>query len=259
MNVNIIIPSLYPRLLNRALMSVMRDGSDCDIMPVVVAPFPYNFVVIAAKFVQDTQAGSNAANRLGTEACDDDAIIVMSADDVLFRKDWLAYCLPQFLKMEAEAGEDVPFIMGIRHAGGIGTCYGRMYANFPMFRKSIVKKHGLSFFPTFLTGWGDVALGLSCWQEGGVVKDSGTPDGGPFIKWGDRMGCPESKMKYTPHEADMRALREWFVEISLGWPQEFRGFNVDCPPDMLKDGTIYEPDPVKFHAMAKGRTNAVVA
>lgn len=258
MNVNILMPSLYSRLLNRALMSAMNHGAEVQVTPVVVTQ--ENPCHEGVRFVHDTEPkGSNHANRIGFAACDDDAIVVMAADDVLFKKDWLAYCLPAFLKLEDGPYMGAPFIMGIRHIGGIGTCYGRMYANFPMFRKSVALKCGLEFFPDWLTGWGDVAFGLSCWQRRGIVKDSETPDGEPFIKWGDRMGMPESQMKYGPHNADMAALREHFPNFSEGWPTEFRGFNIDCPTDMLEKGTIYQPDCAKFHAMVKGKTNAVVA
>jgi hypothetical protein len=240
--VNLLISTLFPRLCDRALMTAWKHGAeDIEFVPIIVGPeAPLRSDIIFCE--QKEKLGSNAANRVGLESIEDDAIVVLAADDVIFNRDWLKYALPNFLALEKEI-EGRPAIMGLRHIGGIGTTYGRMYANFPMFRRNMLREFpsvGENFCPPWLVGqWGDCALGMAIWREGGKVADSGT---NTLIRWADRMGFPESPMKYQPQERDIEAFRDHFADMSAGWPRNFRGFNIDCfNPAMIKDGTICEP------------------
>lgn len=222
-------------------MTAMKHGSDAEVTAVITGPeCPRTEGV---RFVeQKERLGSNAANRLGLKSCDDDAIIVLAADDVIFTKGWLGQVLPKFLAAEKE-NEGRAVLMGIRHIGGIGTTYGRMYANFPMFRKSMLATYPAAadnFCPEWLIGqWGDCAFGMGVWREDGVVLDSDTD---PLIRWADRMGHPESPMKYAPMENDTEIFRRRFADFGSGWPMNFRGFNIDCSPAMLENGTICLPE-----------------
>lgn len=234
-------------------MTAAKHGSAAELMPVITGPAAPKFDGI--RFCERLELdGSNAANRQGLAACDDDAIIVLAADDVVFTRNWLATCLPAFLKHEQELGER-PCVMGLRHIGGVGTAYGRMYANFPMFRKSMFSRFpqiAENFCPKWLLGqWGDVAFGMAVWRDGGQVRDSGDDI---LVRWIDRMGFPESPMKYLPVDDDIESFRRHFADMGQGWPRNFRGFNIDCPPTILENATICEPDPEKF----RDRYRAVV-
>lgn len=244
MIVNVVAPSLFPPLCERLLSSLRNHGADgVDFRPIVIGPNkPQGDDV---KFVHEEKPrGIYFALREGIKHCDPGAVVHVTCDDVVYHPGWLAKALPQFEREE----QATPFmLMGLRHAGGIGTCYGKMYANFPMFRLSLLDNDGIRehFMPEYLTGqWGDVALGLGVWASGGVVKDSGTET---LLGWSDRMGQPEAKTKHAPFERDMKALRSRFDPIfGGGWPNVYRSFNVDCSPDMLRGGTINIPDYNQF-------------
>lgn len=254
MIVSVILPSLFQPLCERVLASIRNHGAEgVTVKPIVIGPNkPAGDDVL---FVHEEKPrGIYHAIRDGVKCAAPKSIIHITCDDVVYHPGWLAKALPEFLAAEQATPK---LVMGLRHAGGIGTCYGKMYANFPMFRDWLLDDEFISehFMPLYLKGqWGDVAFGLGVWAAGGIVKDSGTET---LLGWSDRMGQPEAKTKHTPFEKDMNELRRRFDPIfGEGWPRVFRAFNVDCSPDMLRGGTINIPN---YNDFVMARVNALNA
>ena len=191
----VLLPSLFPALAARALSTMRKHGADgVDLRFVVVSNTTPDGDDV--EFVYEEQPrGIYPAIRAGFDRCPDGSIVMVTCDDVVHAPGWLAKTLPAFLEIERTT-QNKKLIVGLRHAGGIGTCYGHMYANFPMFRKNVVTDDPFieeHFIPSYLRSqWGDVALGLAVWAAGGVVKDAGTE---AVLGWADRMEQPEALHK----------------------------------------------------------------
>lgn len=253
MKIRVILPTLFPKLAERALTALRQHGCGDGVS--------VRFVVVSdttpdgddIDFVyEETPRGIYPAIRAGVERCEPDSIVHVTCDDVIYNPGWLNAALDAFLFHDRKQ-QNKNYIMGLRHAGGIGTCYGHMYANFPMFRKTLLDDSYIAenFMAPYLRAqWGDVALGLATWYAGGVVRDSGTDI---LLGWADRMGLPEALHKHSTHEQDMVEIQNRFgPAFGQGWPETYRGFNIDCAPSMLTDGTIRVPSYTHF-TMEYGR------
>lgn len=257
MKVQALIPSLYPRLLDRMIASARRHGAPgVDLEFLVIGPYrpPGDDIVYVAE--TDKPKGVYAASRLAIPYLRPDAVLHLTCDDVVYEPGWLARPISVALSSEAR-----PIVAGVRHGGGLGTVYGRYYANFALVRVATVLRADIAphFMPTYLTGqWGDAALALAVWRAGGSAMECGPHDGlslrGVSISFADRMGYPEAKTKHAPFAADMAAIRREFGgDMGIGWPAVFRGFNIDLPFEALdafgSNGdvrTICEPDYARF-------------
>lgn len=267
--ISILLPSLHERLACRAAASLAAHGmpaGEIELRFIIINPpdaapwidFESPSRGISLLQVSQPPAGVNAALRAGLKAIIDASSsadrpdhIVIAADDVIYKPGWLEKLWGGYLKAVQRFNGKV--IMGIRHAGGIGTCWGHMYANFPIFPAALVLNDPYileNFMPSWLRGqWGDVALSLACWRAGGVVVDSNT---GILVAWSDRMGYPEAVTKGASDGDDMAAMVERFgPAFGYGWGHGFRDFNIDCPFTILRDGTVRVPRASSFDRVFK--------
>lgn len=242
MIVQALIPSLYPNLLDRMIASARPHGAPgVELRFLVVGKYKPEGTDI--DFIEETEKpqGVYAASRLAIPAMRRDAVLHLTCDDVVYKPGWLVSA------MERLRASDDKTIVGVRHGGGIGTVYGRMYANFALvrLRAILTPEFEEDFMPRYLRGqWGDAALALAMWREGGRVIDGGAgPDGLPVIQFADRMGNPEASTKTDQFDADMAAIQKRFAHFAKGWPRFFRGFNIDMPRAALdENGTICDPN-----------------
>lgn len=250
--VNLLMPTLHPGLAARALRQAAEHGAEgVELEPVVVSHAPPPGV--DCLFVrEDRPRGVNAAMRAVVVCCRGEFVLA-ACDDVLFAPGWLAVALQKLLRTEAEH-PGRPAMVGLR--GGpvhqAPTCYGRLYATLPLFRRSVLEHPEIArhFMPPYLRGqWGDVAFGMALWSAGGLVVDSGAmSDGSELVTWAaDRMGYPESRPGRGFDDDDTAAFRRvWHPIMGKDWPEDPRDFNVSCPVEMLRGGTIDIPHPAVF-------------
>lgn len=221
MKVSVILPTLYPNLAERAIASLRQTGApDVDLQIVVCSPHRIGGDMVT--WVDDADCnGNNAAVRKALEAVEGDYILTFT-DDATVSPGWLAKALEAI----GSFGDSRPRVLSLNH-GEVGTCFGRLYANFPFVSRSVLERFRSDFYP-FGAHWGDVSLSMAVWEAGGEV--TATADRLVTFET-DRMGNGESPHRSSSFMRDTKAFLARFAgTMGDGWPVEnFRQYNVDLP------------------------------
>jgi hypothetical protein len=236
MKVSIIMPSLWPPLAARAIASLNATTIPLEI--VITGPQPIDGPNV--KYIPEVAPqGLCAAQRRCFQASTGD-ICTLFSDDQTAVPGWLDKVIPTFLDWSAKYAKD-NFILGPKaHFTAVGTCFGRFYATYPFFWRELGHvphpiypwsgvNHDLG--PEYLRSqWSDVALSMSVWEKGGVVRRF--PEQLVFTPDDRRMGLPEGNRDPGVWEHDTQAFIDRFRgTVGLGWPcdvRTWRGFNIDA-------------------------------
>lgn len=204
MKLSILIPSLYPRLLQRMLASIYENKlpESWEMEILIVSPHPISGKNIV--HVPEPEAhGTNPAMRAGYKASTGDVIACL-ADDMTVSKDCFSVCL-------GVLGVQPDTIVAMD--GGAFKCFDRRWAICPMTLRTTVEKYWDFFFP-YTSHWGDNAFSLHVTRMGGRVL--GTPGG--QVHWGlDRMGEGEAVHKTTAFADDHARFLKDFAEMAVGY------------------------------------------
>ncbi len=249
MKVSVLLPTLYPKLSERAIASLREHGAEgVELEFIIVSPEPFSDKGGDLVWVKESSPRGNcAANRLALEHATGEFVVCVS-DDATYARGWLREALSFY---RAHAPADRPYIVGLPIRGLVGTCFGRYYANFPFFRRELLAKYpavGENFYPEWVSAhWGDVSLSMSVWHHGGEVHCLPVP----IVAFQpDRMGAPESPVKLHAFKADTdEFVARWSGKLGEGWPVEtFKDFNIDATSKLIEQHTINLPNRAMFMA-----------
>lgn len=171
-NVVVLMPCARAHERAQEITTAFHQSNRCSIKMVVASPA---FVIIGALNVRDKMEGPWRATAMALNE------VKQEYDYVVW---WSDECLPQegcidnmieFIRTHQE-----PFIGEFRrlerendwHADGTHMAYdicGQQYARWGMASKSTLERIG-GFDNIFCAHWGDVDLGLRCWEAGGKVE-----------------------------------------------------------------------------------------
>lgn len=200
---SILLPSLYPVLLDRMIRSIranpMLENWDREI--VVVSPNPIGGDDIL--YVQEPeQRGTNPAMRAGFKASKGEVICCLSDDMVI-----APTCLERGLAVLNNQPDTIVCL-----DGGCFSCFDWRYAICPMTLRSTVEAHWNFFFP-YVSHWGDPAFSLDVGRKGGKVL--AMPCG---VQWGlDRLGQGEGVHKKSSFYSDMETFHKDFADLLVGY------------------------------------------
>lgn len=232
MKVSVLLPSLFPNLAQRAIDSLRNTGSvpDVDLEIVVCSPQPVEGKEVV--WVKDVDLlGNNPAihQALAASTAGPDDFVYSFSDDAIANPGWLERVLAQY-KVLSPRSEDIPFVLSTNH-GPVGTCFGRLYANFPFAKRSVVDRFYTDFYP-FSAHWGDVSFSMAVWEAKGYVAVT-TDLIAQFSN--DRMGNTESAHRTSSFLKDTAAFVKRFAHtVGEGWPiDNFRQYNIDLSPDKV--------------------------
>jgi hypothetical protein len=244
MKVSITLPSIFPEACARAIKNI-RETTLGDYEIVVVSPFDPGTESGRVLWLPDSKEKKGAAvcqHRAANAATGE--IVAAFADDFLFTPGWDKMIVADFLDREKQAPADKPFVLGMRYnlCGFVGSLFGIYYANFPVMRRTVVKKHGW-ISPDYRAGFGDGDLGMRTWAAGGRCE---------FSVDKVLIVTPDDQRKggslFT--DDDMKLFVKRWATFSKGWDvSHIRGFNMEiCPeehPEVLDSTkrTVYHNDP----------------
>lgn len=201
---SILLPSLYPILLDRMLRSIrtnpMLENWDREI--VIISPNPIggdDIVYVPEK----EKAGTNPALRAAFKASKGEVICCLPDDMIVSPT-----CFETGLKTLDGKDEKI-----VCMDGGAFSCFRYRYAICPMCTRATVLNHWNFFFP-YTSHWGDPAFSLDVGRRGGKV----VPMAPPGVHWGlDRMGQGENSIKQSSFNEDMDKFLRDFTDLSKGW------------------------------------------
>jgi hypothetical protein len=215
----VIVPSLFPPLLERVISQINRSAKKINFF--VVSPFNPTYIAQNIVWIRDEQpAGVNAALKkaMFSDLLNIDELTSIICDDAYYF-DYFGEKIEKNFNSLFPSGSygDAPFIMGLNCADLIGTTFGRAYANFPVFiPKSLLDNTFVreNIFPRAIVGqWGDVWLGMATWYAGGKVLFA---DASTLIEFKDRLDQPESAFRFRFYEEDMNAFIDmWHSKTEL--------------------------------------------
>lgn len=204
MKLSLLIPSLYPKLMQRMLASIRQntlpEGWDLEI--VINSPY-----IIAAPDIvhvpEKEPKGTNPAMRTCFKASHGDVIACLPDDMII---------APHCLEIGLAALNQQPDTI-VALDGGAFKCFDRRYAICPMTLRRTVEKYWEYFFP-YKSHWGDPAFSLHLWRKGGQVLRMA----GGQVHWGlDRMGEGEASTKTSTFDQDYARFLEDFKEMTPGY------------------------------------------
>ena len=196
-DLSILIPSLFPPLVERLIKSI-----DVDAEVVVCSPER----VERAVWVEDTvKAGCDPAIRQAFRKSTGDSVIVM-ADDHVFVPGALA---------KAIALWDQDELMDL-NAGWVPRIFGSLSVAYPLCHRATVENLYSHFFP-YTQHFGDHSFALAARAAGYQILQC--PHVCVSYPWEDRLGCPESPTKTSSASYDFGKFRIYddFPEYSKGW------------------------------------------
>lgn len=222
---SIILPSIFPNLLERSIRNIYLTTFGCEYEIVVVSPFE-----VSGKHIvwvpEACQRGNVAAHSIGFNAASGDYIISIS-DDILTPPYW-AVNLIDFIKKRESVLGNIPLVCGPRNSEcKFGTVFGIFYPYFPCASRKTIEKIGGWFSTNYISHFGDPDIALRTWTVGGRCEICTT------VRFDlvDRGDTAESSHKGVSLIRDMDSFcKTWAPKYGQGWDSShLRGFNLDIP------------------------------
>jgi len=246
MKLSIVLPSVFPKTLQRAVGNILSVTKGIDYEVVVVSPFEVSGDPRVRWVREETPLGIVAAAALGGAAATGD-ILVAFCDDALFADNWVDTSLPALLAGEARHPR---FCLGLQIADRVlGTVFGIYYPYFPMLRRETMDAAGGYFSREFQSHFTDPDLGLRIWDIGGRCERTEAP----VVAFTDRVGDEATSTlsrKGVSLARDTRVFyAKWAGKYGAGWRgddvDDFN-INVDAIAELVvgRDCSIYLNDPV---------------
>ena len=247
--VSICIPSIFPVLAEKAVRKLL-EKTDLNIDFEIVVLCREEIKNNRVKWIKDNNPKgvfdayqTCFENTTGTFVC-------TLADDRAIHDGWLNHALDVFKKREKNQTYLLSLLCNNRL---LGTCFGRLYANYPFLRRETALKIGGLFRRDYRAHFGDPDLAMRVWNAGGVVEF--TPNVCVSSLW--REGEKESPYKFTSFNRDLKIfLRHWKNTIGRDWSCKFlRDFNLDIPLQLhykvVRHYSINKPSP-RFAKQIRG-------
>ena len=249
MTISVLLPTLFPRLATRAIASLRKTSVPLEVVCCGPLPIPE-----ADIFIQQEPAGVCAAQRACLIRATGDMVMLFS-DDVVMAAGWAEKAMDEYHRLIRLCSRDNFVLALCAHPVAVCTCFGRLYANFPLFHRSVAISAVADFGPAYLySEWSDVALSMTIWERNGFVKrmserlvlspkDVTTeadylPESERRLL--DRLGCPEPKR--DTFQSDCRAFLDRFKKsVGVGWPcaaEWWRAFNCEVWPGLVENDTV---------------------
>lgn len=213
MKLSFLLYTIHPRMAYRMIESVRRGGvEDYEIVVCCPEEIKGDRIVWTEDF---HQCGSDPAMRQCFHYSSGE-IVCSAPDDHLVAENGLRLALEEF----SSSPED----LWDMKSDWTPMIFGRLFAAYPMCRRSLVEKCIRSFYP-YTHHFGDPAFGLGVWRSGASVRQTSRRI--ILFPQHDRMGYPESpgKLSGANYEYGKRRIFEDFPEFSQGWDPNNRSFN----------------------------------
>jgi hypothetical protein len=230
MKLSIVLPTLFPQLVDGAIAAAREAARNFDYEIVVVAPFEVAGPGI--RWVPETAPrGSIAACNSGFAAATGD-VVALIADDNRLDPGALDLAIAHLTAREAAFPLlSVGFPLAVRGAIVVGSVYGRYYPYFFAIRKTTLAHFGGGFDEGFVKHCADPDLGLRIWAAGGRCEFVA---GANIRAVADRAGAdvaPDQKL--GSGEIDFARLAGRWSQHFPDWGAAQNGINLDVAVDLL--------------------------
>ncbi len=247
MKLSLVLPSLFPELIDGALDAAHEAAEGIDHEIVVVSP--YEVSRPGVRWVAETAPrGSIAACNLGFANATGD-VIALIADDNRLTKGALRLALAQLARREAACPT---LLLGFPRRSGhltfVGSVYGRYYPYFFVARPSTLERAGGAFDEGYRKHFADPDLGMRVWAAGGrceIVTDA------TIVDVDTRAGAGTAPDKALGSQAaDFERFKQRWAARFPGWGDDFAGINIDLSTELLAligpSDTVALDDPRKL-------------
>ena len=239
MKISILLPSVFPDHVAKAIDMIHATSGDVDYEIVVVSPFEVNKPKV--RWVHEAvPRGTVPAHAMAYQHASGEFVLGFS-DDVGLLPGWASQALALY---ERRAAAHKPFLMGL-HARNriVSTAFGLYYANFPFVQRTVLDQIGGYFYERYQAHFADPDLSLRVWAAGGRVEFSekplmiAEPESGP-------LRDPGKTRRFKSLAADMALfLSRWKDKFGAGWDTSHaHGFILDINPAIqlttARDNTI---------------------
>lgn len=247
MKLSLVLPSLFPTLIDGAIAAAHEAAADIEHEIVVVSP--YEISRPGVRWVPETAPrGSIAACNLGFSQATGD-VIALIADDNRLTPGALRLSLAHLAAREAVCPTLLlGFPRQVRHLTFVGSVYGRYYPYFFVARPSTLARVGGAFDEGFRKHFADPDLGMRVWAAGGrceIVRDATIVD----VDTRGAAGTAPDKALGSQAADFARFAQRWGAQFP-GWGDRMDGINLDLSFDLLPllgdPGTVELRDPAKI-------------
>lgn len=239
MKVSLILPSIVPELLDRALENIYATAEMEDYEIIVVSPFEVRKPRVV--WVPETELRGVIAAHAAAYAVATGDILAALSDDVTWEPGWLARVVDF---VESREKLYFPYASGFvvlvddNRFGIATTMYGYYYPTWTAISRRSVEAIGGYFSTEFYAAFSEADLGLRIWEKGGRCEL-----------------CPTARLRLIPNRneeypvathgqrrfaADQQTfLAKWSPRLGQNWDKNYlRGFCVDVPQAFIRDNTF---------------------
>jgi hypothetical protein len=230
MKLSLVLPSLFPTLVDGAIDAAREAAAGIDHEILVVSP--YEIAREGVRWIPETAPrGSIAACNLGFAGATGD-VIALIADDNRLAPGALKLALDH---LAAREGACPTLLLGfprrVRHLTFVGSVYGRYYPYFFVARPATLARAGGAFDEGFRKHFADPDLGLRVWAAGGrceIVRDATIVD----VDTRGAAGTAPDKALGSQAADFARFAQRWGATFP-DWGNEQGGINLDLATDFL--------------------------
>jgi hypothetical protein len=232
---SLILPSLFPAAMRRAIDNLHATTRDVDYEILAVTPFE----VIGAnvRWIREEEPrGVVRAHALALEQMSGDVVVAL-ADDLIASDNWAATALDNLVRRESGGR---PFCLGLHQTNFVvGTVFGIYYPFFVFIRKTILEATGGHHDPGFVAHYADPDQGLRIWKAGGRCERTDLPLVARVPRPGREDVDPPAKSS-AAFQRDMTTFVDrWGPVYGKGWETvSGRDFNLDI--DVLFETVVGE-------------------
>ncbi len=230
MKLSLVLPSLFPTLIDGALEAAHAAAANIEHEIIVVSP--YEISRPGVRWVPETAPlGSIAACNLGFAQATGD-VIALIADDNRLSPGALQLALAH---LAAREGACPTLLLGfprqVRHLTFVGSVYGRYYPYFFVARPATLAKAGGYFDQGFRKHFADPDLGMRVWEAGGRCE---IVAGANIVDVDVRGGAGTAPDKALGSQASdfARFAQRWGARFP-DWGNDQFGINLDLSVDFL--------------------------
>ncbi|HEX9466021.1 MAG TPA: hypothetical protein VGB82_25760 [Alphaproteobacteria bacterium] len=244
MKISIILPSVFPDHLAKALDMIYATTQGVDYEVVVVSPFEVNKPKV--RWVHEAEPRGTVPAHVTAYKHAVGEFVLGFSDDVELLPDWAPRALGNY---ERRAAGHKLFCLGLWARNRIvSTVFGLYYANFPFVRRTMLDQIGGYFHDRYQAHFADPDLSLRVWAGGGRCEFSeaplmvAEPESGP-------LRDPGKTRRFISLDQDMAVfLSRWKEKFGAGWDtSHVHGFVLDINPaiqlTVARDNTICFNDP----------------